>query len=563
MLLKIRNPINQVREISFLEATANDGATSLTVKNNNGISSGDYVVLEEVGTEHAELKEVSTPSGADTVVLAAAIDFDHSDGTVVYKIPYNQVNIEYRINPHSAWQTLTTIDLDVDQLYTYYDHTSGDDEYEYRTRYYNENDTLYSDYSPILKATGFTSKQVSPIITAVLRRLGDRAGKYISREEVMEEVIFVHDEMVDSLINASHEYYKKPFFIQTKNYKHEYDLPDNFREIYKVFDAQGGEVFRISDQRSGRATYDLTGLQSIYFSDVPSPGRNSSTDTAPSTLLTLDAVTEGGTWTATDDAENVAIDNTEFKVGTGAISFDIDVSDDADNKAGVVNDGFTSVDWSDYEDVGKIRAWVYIPNVTYVSSVGLTWGSSSSAHWAMTSTRTYEDEGLRSGWNWVEFDWADSDNITETSTPDSSAVDYVKIELNYSSDQDDMTGVRFDQISVANSWAANRAYKVEYQYQPAKITNELDELSIPPGQAYVLVEKVTGNIMQGMEGKQTAGTRMTERADAKMNRFTSRNARRSKQPWSARPYGRKRMYGARVSRHGSSGNPHHRNYWEE
>jgi hypothetical protein len=84
---------------------------------------------------------------------------------------------------------------------------------------------------------------------------------------------------------------------------------------------------------------------------------------------------------------------------------------------------------------------VYLPTASDFTSVGLRWGSSSANYWSSTATTTHEGTTFQNGWNLIRYDWS---SASSTGTPDSSAVNYLRITYNYNGTA--QTAVRLDSI---------------------------------------------------------------------------------------------------------------------
>lgn len=175
----------------------------------------------------------------------------------------------------------------------------------------------------------------------------------------------------------------------------------------------------------------------------------------------MDSLTDDGTWSAdaTTDATNISADTLIKKHGSASISFDLDVSQSANNYAAIVNTTADSTNLSSYEDKGTAFVWVYIPDVTYTSSITLRWGSSSSNYWEGTATTAWNGQSFRNGWNRVGVNWEDT---TETGSPDSSAVDYLYVRITYSASQADDTGYKIDRFTIENPSVLELSYTSKY-----------------------------------------------------------------------------------------------------
>jgi len=133
--------------------------------------------------------------------------------------------------------------------------------------------------------------------------------------------------------------------------------------------------------------------------------------------------TGGGTWGVANDASGIRKDTQNFKLNASSIAFD---SDGGEVDVVVSNSTFTAVDLSNYEDKGALHVWVRLPS-TVPDSVTLTWGSSAAAYWDKAVTVRKNGLPFKEGWNLLEFDWTDVD--TDTGTPDSENVDYIKVTI--------------------------------------------------------------------------------------------------------------------------------------
>lgn len=161
-----------------------------------------------------------------------------------------------------------------------------------------------------------------------------------------------------------------------------------------------------------------------------------------------DNLTQNGSWladTAASDATNLTVDNVEYEQGTGSFNFDVDVSQSGNNRATIYNTTMNVLNLSSYEDLAAFIIRFYLPDVTNFSSFTLYWGSDSSNYWSVTVTTDITGSPFIAGWNRVKFDWS---SATMTGTPDVTAVDYMRIDFNYTGSQTDDTNYRIDDIQL-------------------------------------------------------------------------------------------------------------------
>jgi hypothetical protein len=154
------------------------------------------------------------------------------------------------------------------------------------------------------------------------------------------------------------------------------------------------------------------------------------------TLHGMSSSSDNGTVTALNDAVSVSTTDVRVLEQENSITFNIDVSNSGNNSAGVYIDDMSAVDLSDYNGLGIIKFWTYIPSVTNFTSITARWGSSDSAYWSASATTQADGTELQAGWNFIQIDWADA---TETGSVDEDNIDYLAVILNYEATYTDQT----------------------------------------------------------------------------------------------------------------------------
>lgn len=167
------------------------------------------------------------------------------------------------------------------------------------------------------------------------------------------------------------------------------------------------------------------------------------------TVDNLDSLTTDGTWaadTTNSDATNVTSDDETYKKGTASLNFDLNVSQSGNSYAIIQNSTMTAQDWSDYEDTGFLRVWVFIPDNTYISQFTARWGSDTSNYWQQTVTTDHNGDSFpNNDWCLLSFEWSGS---TEISSPDSENIDFIYLRMSYDSSQSNDTDFRYDYITM-------------------------------------------------------------------------------------------------------------------
>lgn len=300
------------------------------------------------------------------------------------------------------------------------------------------------------------SVSVNSIITNLNSYIGDASTDRISAAErlqyVTEGVLWLQEELGNDLQNATYvlnyidgvHYYKVTSAIadllegadlrraeQDQRYAFAHK---NSRELAEDIGQQQYESAWAIERHDGNS-YLVVNHQSKYNASL---------------VVDCDSLTAGGgTWAVdatNSDATNLTIDVNEYKQGNASFNFDINVSQSANNRATLVNSTLGQLDLSAYQDLASWLFWVYIPDVTFFSSMTLYWGSSSTSYWSATVTTDYNGSAWVNGWNRVKIDW---NQATATNSPNVLAITYMRVDYNYTSSQVNDTDFRLDDIIIS------------------------------------------------------------------------------------------------------------------
>jgi len=160
-------------------------------------------------------------------------------------------------------------------------------------------------------------------------------------------------------------------------------------------------------------------------------------------LHTCESLTGNGIWAATADASNLTLDNDNFITGGGALNFDMATG----AATGFIeNSTLDEVDLTDYDEIGSIFVWVFIPDYSdadaeTVTNFILRWGNSATVYWSRTITTNNEGATFHDGWNLLRFDW---NGAIETGTVDPAAIDYLRLTVTKDTSLDADTDWRVD-----------------------------------------------------------------------------------------------------------------------
>lgn len=192
------------------------------------------------------------------------------------------------------------------------------------------------------------------------------------------------------------------------------------------------------------------------------------TGSSSKTLHTCESLTANGTWAATADASNLTLDNDNYITGGGSLNFDMA----AGATTGYIeNSTMTQIDLTDYDEIGSIFVWVFIPDYSdaegdTVTNFILRWGNDSSNYWSRTVTTNNEGVTFYDGWNLLRFDW---NGATETGTVAPATVDYLRLTVTKSASLAADTDWRVDNFIARIGDIYNTVYYSKYGWQTSAL----------------------------------------------------------------------------------------------
>lgn len=140
-----------------------------------------------------------------------------------------------------------------------------------------------------------------------------------------------------------------------------------------------------------------------------------------------DAVSSNGTWVAGTNTTNLQTDNVNYVFTPGSIEFNLSAG--ANPSTGFIsNSTMGAVDLTAHQNQSYLFWYVYLPTGASISSVALSWGSSSANFWTVNATTNWQGNSLINGWNLIGVPWL---GAIQTGTPVVSAVNYLKAAYTY------------------------------------------------------------------------------------------------------------------------------------
>lgn len=215
------------------------------------------------------------------------------------------------------------------------------------------------------------------------------------------------------------------------------------------------------------------------------------------------SLTDNGTWTAGDDANNLTVNNTNFVFGGGSLEFDLD---------GNTTDGFlinstqAAVDLSTLLNQGSLFLNTYLPVASAFTNVKIRWGSSSTNYYEVTQTLTQQGTPFINGWNLIQFPWL---GATVVGSPDPTNITYVRVLWTY--DGNPQTGILLNEIFAAMGSILNVEYYSKDMFQDAitgafqeRVTDDSNIINLDVDAQNIFINQLAYLVAQQIQGLDAA-----------------------------------------------------------
>lgn len=185
---------------TYLNSLASSGASTLSVQSIKGFAVSQWIQLENTGSEKCEMIKVhaSTAPSGTTITLASNLVFDHSAGTPVTYIGFDQVEFSRATTVSGSKSVLATSNLTLDDIVTIYEDSTNTTGFGFY-RFKNSAATTYSGYSDPIPYAGYDKNSVAKIIE---RSLSNAKEEISNRLTYATLISFVNDFI--SLMNTSY-----------------------------------------------------------------------------------------------------------------------------------------------------------------------------------------------------------------------------------------------------------------------------------------------------------------------------------------------------------------------
>lgn len=231
--ISVSNPILTEEERTFLTSDYSTD-TNLYVGNNNGFTVSWFVVVGEPGQEKTESKQISSPSGADTIIISNDLSYSHPKSTSVYKSQWDKISFERKASGGSYAEITSSpfsIEWDNENQETLIVVSDGAATDTYRWRFYNSALGTYSDYSDELGGTGFTRYTAGYILQQVKK---NPFAKDVDDETIMGYMNDYQQDLVYPEIPKAWWFRKEGTAALTIADTYKYSISDNWSDLIAI-----------------------------------------------------------------------------------------------------------------------------------------------------------------------------------------------------------------------------------------------------------------------------------------------------------------------------------------
>lgn len=236
MLVYGRNPDLQDQEHTYVASTIEAGASVFTVKSTAGFSQGQLIVIGDIGQEKTELKQIAAVDHTNNTITLKTSDgwsgflYSHATDSTIIVTPYDQIDF-YRASAFGgSYEYIATVNIDIDDEFTKYDHFAGLPTDYYKVRFKNSITGNVSEFSGEVAAAGYDSQSVGSIIDDLRTLLGDRP----SDEDLLRFINLAQE----AIYAAKDRWYftKKKETYLTVDSKENYNFPEDYISLDSLYE---------------------------------------------------------------------------------------------------------------------------------------------------------------------------------------------------------------------------------------------------------------------------------------------------------------------------------------
>jgi hypothetical protein len=174
---------------SSLSSPAVSAEGSIELLSISGFAVDQSILIGSFGSEESEIVSThasTSPLGA-TVTLASNLIKDHSEGTTVSVLPYNQVEFFHADTIDGTKTTLSTVQVNAESLETSYTDTTYTSGY-YFSRYSNSITLVTGEYSDPIPYAGLSSNTVGYVVNLAMSEMNKSFNDKLTFDMLLNEI---------------------------------------------------------------------------------------------------------------------------------------------------------------------------------------------------------------------------------------------------------------------------------------------------------------------------------------------------------------------------------------
>jgi len=231
--LIIKNPEIVSGPYTVLASDVAASATSLVCEDATLFAANNLILVGGVGNEKAEDTNLTGTPTDNLTMVVTAVKFNHLADESVELLPWNRYQIQYKTSVDGEWQDLVTEGFfDWGGIETTYQHTTGSDDYYYRSRYMNSVTTTYSAYTESLVGTGLSRNQLGAMIERVRKDSKDENQETASDQDITADVNEAQD--IVGAMNRNWWFLLTSYDYTTEADSNTFTLPTNLRRAKRL-----------------------------------------------------------------------------------------------------------------------------------------------------------------------------------------------------------------------------------------------------------------------------------------------------------------------------------------
>jgi len=153
-IITYQNPDISKEETTTLSSAISPTDTTLNVVSSADFNVNDYIVIDVVGSDICELRQIATIPNSTTITITEGVNFTHGVMTKITKSLFNQMRL-YRSADNITYTLIDTKPIDYQDPYNRVEFIDnmGNDNYYYKVEYWNSTTSIGVMSSPIKTLT--------------------------------------------------------------------------------------------------------------------------------------------------------------------------------------------------------------------------------------------------------------------------------------------------------------------------------------------------------------------------------------------------------------------------